>query len=112
MKSTFSGSSIQTIIEMDKKAREKVAEAQRQAVEINADAEEQKKKLLSKYRENSESRLEAAEKEFRRDAEEKINLINAQRDKKIAEFDKTLEENRDSLKDSIFENITGCKRRR
>lgn len=112
MKNSLSESSILAIVEMDKKARERVFEAQKQVEKINSDAQEQKRKLMAQYRDDSESSLKAAEAEFRKDAEEKIHLINTQKDKKIADFDKILEENKEALKDSIFENITGCKRRR
>ncbi len=111
MQNTVNESSIQTIIEMDKKAREKVANAQKEAEKINAEAEGKKKKMLSDYREHSQKRLETVEQTFGDEAGKKINNINAEKDKKIAEFDKRLEENRNSLKDSIFEAVTGCKRR-
>lgn len=111
MQSTVNGGSIKTIIEMDKKAREKVADAKQQAERINAEAEEEKKKLLCEYNTNYKNRLEAEEQTCRSEAEAKIKEIQAKRDKKIADFDKILNDNRDSLMDSIFEAVTGSKRR-
>ena len=111
MQSTVNGSSIQTIIEMDKKAREKVANAKREAEEINSEAEGKKKQMLSDYLEHSKKRLETVEQSYRREADEKISQIDAEKDKKISDFDKMLNENRNSMMNSIFEAVTGCKRR-
>lgn len=111
MQSTVNGRSIQTIIEMDKKARQRVMDAVKQAEEISAQADEQKKKLLSDYRKHSESKIEAAEQSFRAESEKKTAEINAERDRRISEFDKIMDGNREKLKDSIFQSVTGCERR-
>ncbi|HBH94231.1 MAG TPA: hypothetical protein DDX91_00640 [Ruminococcaceae bacterium] len=111
MQSTVNGSSIQTIIEMDKRARERVANAKKDAEEIRAEAEGKKKQLLSEYRSNSQKSLQELEKSCRNEADEEIGRINADRDKKTAELDRKLDQNRNLLMNNIFEAVTGCKRR-
>ncbi len=112
MQSTVNGSSIQYIIELDKKARERTAEARKEAERITAKAEEKKAALLKNYQNDSKKQLEIVEATYRREAEEKIAEIEADKEKKLRDFDKKLDENREMLADSIFEAVTGSKRGR
>lgn len=112
MQSTVNGNSVQYIIELDKKARERTAEAKREAEKIIAEAEEKKAQLLKNYHADSEKHLEIVERTYHDDADKRIEKIEAEKQKKLDEFDKRLSENREALADKIFESVTGTKRRR
>lgn len=112
MRDMANGNSIRYIIELDKKARERVAEATRQAEEIDADAQNKKRKLLSDYSTHAKERLEMFEKSYRESAEEKIRLIEDDKRKKMEAFDSALNKNREMLADQVFEAVTGSKRRK
>lgn len=112
MQSTVNGSSVQYIIELDKKARERAAEAKTEAERITAEADEKKAQLLKNYRDDSRKHLEIVEKTYREEADRKIEQIEEEKQKKLDEFDKRLDENREALADKVFEAVTGTKRRR
>lgn len=112
MRDTANGNSIRYIIELDKKARERVAEAMRQAEEIDVNAQEKKHKLLSDYSTHAKERLEMVEKSYRESAEEKLRVIEDDKKKKMEAFDSALSKNREMLADQVFEAVTGSKRRK
>lgn len=112
MQSTVNGNSVQHIIELDKKARQRVAEAKSEAERIIAEAEEKKEQLLKNYRDDSKKHLNIVEKTYRDEADKKIEAIEAEKQAKLDVFDKRLDEHREELMNSIFEAVTGTKRRR
>lgn len=112
MQSTVNGNSVQHIIELDKRARERTAEAKSEAERIIAEAEEKKAQLLKSYHDDSKKHLDIVEKTYREEADNKIEQIEAEKQKKLDAFDKRLSENREALADKVFEAVTGTKRRR
>lgn len=112
MQSTVNGSSVQYIIELDKKARLRVAEAKSEAERITAEAEKKKEQLLKSYRDDSKKHLSIVEKTYRDEADKRIEAIEAEKRAKLEAFDKRLDEHREELMDGIFEAVTGTKRRR
>lgn len=112
MQDMANGNSIRYIVELDKKARERVAEAARQAEKIDADAQNKKHELLSNYSTHAKERLEIVEKSYRESAEDKIRLIEEDKQRKMEAFDSVLNENREKLADQIFEAVTGSRRRK
>lgn len=111
MQSTVNGNSIQYIIELDKKARQRVAEAKGEAEKIISESERKKEQLLKNYHDDSQKHLSIVEKTYRDEADKKIEAIEAEKNKKLDAFDKRLDECRKELMDSIFEAVTGTKRR-
>lgn len=112
MQELVTGTSIRYIVELDKKARERVAQARRQAEEIDLEAENKKKQMISDYKENAEESLRIMEESYRAESDEKIAQIEADKNKKIENFDKALSDNRERLADQVFEAVTGKKRRK
>lgn len=112
MHSTVDGSSIKYIIELDKKAREKVAAAKKQAEEIDAQAQSKKNQIIDDYRTNSKNRLDSLEDSCRSDADKRIAEIEAQTKEKTEKFDQAFSRNRKALADRVFEAVTGGKRRK
>lgn len=111
MQKLVNGTSIRYIVELDKKARERVAEARREAARIETEAENEKNKLRADYNEQAKERLAEMESSYRSEAEKKIAEIEAKRDEKIRAFDEILSQNREKLMDEVFEAVTGKKRR-
>lgn len=111
MLSMVNGNSIQYIIELDKKARERSAEAKNEADKILAQAKEKQEQIFKSCRSDSERRLEEFKNSCRTETNRRIDEIEAQKQKKLEAFDKRLDENRESLADEIFEAATGTKRR-
>lgn len=112
MEKLVNGTSIRYIVELDKKARERVAEAKREAMRIETEAEGKKKAMLSDYSKQSEERLKIMEDSVRSDTEKEIARIESERKQKTVAFDKVLSENREKLMDEVFEAVTGAKRRK
>ncbi len=77
MQSTVNGNSIQHIIELDKKARQRVAEAKSEAEKIISESERKKEELLKKYHEDSQKHLNIVEKTYRDEADKKIPLTKS-----------------------------------
>lgn len=112
MEKLVNGTSIRYIVELDKKARERVAEAKREAMRIENEAESKKEKLLSDYNEQAKERLQIMEDSYRAETEKEIVRIEAEKKRKIEAFDSALSENREKLMDGVFEAVTGAKRRK
>lgn len=112
MQEEISGSSIRNLVEIDKKARERVAEARRQSEEISSDAENKKKQLLSDYSEQAKIRLRDMEVSYRSEADKTIADLEKEKQSKMRAFDKSLSQNREKLANQVFEAVTGRKRRK
>lgn len=112
MQKLAAGSSIRYIVELDKKARERVAEAKRRAEETEAQAESKKAKMIADYNENARQSLREMEKSYREEADKEMGRIEAEKTAKKEDFDKALSANREALADKVFEAVTGRKRRR
>ncbi|MCM1054921.1 MAG: hypothetical protein NC394_05280 [Bacteroides sp.] len=112
MQELITGTSIRYIVELDKKARERVAQARQQAEEIDFEAESKKKQIVSDYRERAEKSLKAMEEAYRAETDKKIAQIEAEKEEKKESFDRALKANREKLADQVFEAVTGKKRRK
>jgi vacuolar-type H+-ATPase subunit H len=111
MQKLVNGTSIRYIVDLDKKARERVNEARREAESIENEAESKKNKMRIDYDEQARERLGKMESSYRFEAEKKISKIEADKNKKTQAFDKALSQNREKLLDEVFEAVTGTKRR-
>ncbi len=111
MQKLVNGTSIRYIVDLDKKARERVNEARREAESIENEAESKKNKMRIDYDEQARERLGKMESSYRFEAEKKISKIEADKNKKTQAFDKALSQNREKLLDEVFEAVTGIKRR-
>ena len=108
----MNGNSIRNIVELDKRARERVAEARRQAEQIDAEAKEKTKQLLQDYKDHSRLRLEMMEQTYMAETDKKLSDIEANKRKKIAAFDKAMSENSKALEEQIFNAVIGKEWRR
>ena len=111
MQKLVNGTSIRYIVDLDKKARERVNEARREAESIENEAESKKNKMRIDYDEQARERLGKMESSYRFEAEKKISKIEADKNKKTQAFDKALSQNREKLLDEVFEVVTSTKRR-
>ena len=111
MQELVTGTSIRHIVELDKKARERVAQAKKQAEEIDFEAESKKKQMVSDYKEHAKKSLLKMEESYRAEADEKILQIEVDKKKKTEDFDNAFSSNRERLADQVFEAVTGKKRR-
>lgn len=107
----MNGNSVKNIVELDKRARERVAEARRKAEQIDAEAKEKTKQLLQDYKDHSRLRLEMLEQSYMAQTDKKLSDIEANKLKKIAAFDKALSDNREALEEQIFNAVIGKERR-
>lgn len=112
MEKLVNGTSIRYIVELDKKARERVAEAKREAMRIESEAERKKEELLADYSKQAKEGLQAMEENYRAETEKEIARIEAEKKRKTEAFDSALSENREKLMDEVFEAVTGAKRRK
>ena len=112
MEKLVNGTSIRYIVELDKKARERVAEAKREAMRIESEAESKKEEMLADYSEQAKERLTAMEEACRAETEKEMARIEAEKKQKTEAFDRALSENRERLLDEVFEAVTKAKRRK
>ena len=111
MQKLDNGTSIRYIVDLDKKARERVAEAKQETVRIENEAESKKNSMRADYHEQAKARLAETESSYRLDADKKIAEIENEKNKKIQAFEDALSQNRDKIMSEIFEAVTGVKRR-
>lgn len=105
----ISGSSLSYIVELDKKARERVAQAKKQAEEINEEAARKKSRMLEDYNEHSQKRLKIVEESYGEQSDKRIAAIEDEKNKKMAAFEKAMADNAARLEKEIFEAVTGDK---
>lgn len=99
--------SLSYIIEVDKKAREKVEQARSRAAKIDAQTDEKKKKMLDDYQEHTANRLKIVEDSYGKQADNKIAAIKKKEIEKTEMLKKAMDENRDRLEQEIFKAVTG-----
>lgn len=107
MQNAINGGSIQTIVEMDKNARQKVSAAKEEAREILRNADEKQKTMVADYESRAEARLGKVEASYRGQAEEEISVIEADKKAAFERLDKKMADNRDKWKKEIFSAVTG-----
>lgn len=96
---------IQSILEIDKTASEKLAEAEKQRNLIIADAKEQQEKIIeSRIKAADETLKEIGEKE-KAEADKKLEAINAEGDKEIARLKDVYENRHEKWEEDIFHAI-------
>lgn len=98
---------IQTIIEMDKAAREKIKRAEAEAQRITSDTE----KKLGNLRQTEQSRCEAditkTCSDIKKQSEEEIARITAEADEKCRRLDSVMKEQADDMCREIMDRIFG-----
>lgn len=112
MEKLVNGTSVRYIVELDKKARERVAAAKQEAMRIESEAESKKQKMLADYKEQAREGLRKMEDSYRAEAEKEIARIESEKKQKTEAFDSALAENREKLMDEVFTAVTGAKRRK
>lgn len=112
MEKLVNGTSVRYIVELDKKARERVAAAKQEAMRIESEAESKKQKMLADYKEQAREGLRKMEDSYRAETEKEIARIESEKKQKTEAFDSALAENREKLMDEVFTAVTGAKRRK
>lgn len=96
---------IQTIIEMDKIARQLVNNARVQAEAVKDSAEKKRIKLAEKAEAETKAETDRICGEIKKDSEEKIEKIKAEADEKCRRLDEAISKNREARINEIIERI-------
>ena len=96
---------IETIIEMDKAARDKIRRAEAEAQRINADTEKKLSNLEKSFKAQTDTEIKKSCGEIKKDADKEIEKITADCDKKCRKLDEILEKNADIMCRTIVDRI-------
>lgn len=107
MQNSVNDTSIAAVIEIDKKARAKVSQAQEEAQSILKEAKQKKANLLSDYTLRSDKQLETAQKDYKKDADEKIARLEADKAKRIEALSEKMNANKARWEKQILSEIIG-----
>lgn len=98
---------INQIIEIDEKARQMIADAEKKSKEILDKAHDNEVTVKEEWLERAKSRALKVEEYYRLESEEKIIEINKRKQEKIDKLDKIYNDNHTQWEDEIFKNIIG-----
>lgn len=96
---------ITQILDIDKKARDKLARAYEEKKQIIIDAEEEREKIKTELLERADHRLELVEAEEKKNADERLCELEKQTKEKIESLDKSFKDNREQWEKDIFNKI-------
>ena len=99
--------SIQTVVQIDKNARQKVSDAQKEAEDILKNAEDKKQEMFESYRLRAETRLSKVQEAYDEQAKEEIAEIEHRKLAAYAELDEKMNKNKEKWENQIFLSITG-----
>lgn len=102
----FNSSTIQKIIELDKAARNKVADARTEADMIRKSAQQKEEQFAADYEEQAKKRIKSVEDICKAEADEKISALEAEKEKRIKELDDKMAANKERWKNEIFTAVT------
>lgn len=98
---------IAKIVEMDEKAREMTAEAQREKAMSEQDIAQAKEKIYNDFIERARRRIKINEETERKAAEENWKKVEAQHKQTLARLEKERTENSDKWADEIVRRVLG-----
>ena len=98
---------INQILEIDEKARQMIANAEKQKREILDKAHDSEVTVKEEWMERAKSRIESVEEVKRAESEEQILEINRQKQEKINKLDKAYNDNHIKWEKEILKNIIG-----
>lgn len=96
---------IQSILEIDRKAREKLDEAEKKKQRIIADAREEKERIISGRISAADDELKKLEAENKEKAKEKLSVLEQKSADEIAALEMIYEERHSKWTDEIFEAV-------
>lgn len=96
---------IQSILEIDKSASEKLAEAEKQRNLIIAGAKEQQEKIIESRIKAADETLKEIEGKEKAEADKKLEAINAEGEKEIERLKDVYENRHGSWEENIFHAI-------
>lgn len=98
---------ISKIVEMDKKARDLTAEAQKSKIDYEQQIIRTKEKIKNEYIERAVERVKINQQTAQKKADEELKLIQAKNAAIIKNLDKTYSENGDKWVDEIVSRVIG-----
>ena len=98
---------IQTIIEMDKAARERIRRADAEAKRITEAAEKKLSNLEQAAKAQAEAEIRKECAEIKKASEKEIEKINSEADEKCRKLDLIMKDNADSMRKNIVDRILG-----
>lgn len=107
MQNSVDGTSIASIIEIDKKARQRVEQAKLEAQEIIDNANERKAEIMREYNKASDEQLEKIGGEYQLKAEGSLSEIELRSNEKMDRLREAMEQNRQRWEDEIISRIIG-----
>lgn len=96
---------IQSILDIDKSASEKLAEAEKQRNLIIADAKEQQEKIIESRIKAADETLKEIEEKEKAEADKKLEAINAEGEKEIGRLKDVYENRHGNWEEDIFHAI-------
>ncbi len=107
MQNSVDGTSIASIIEIDKKARQRLEQAKLEAQKIIDIANQRKVELEREYNRASDERLEKIGGEYRSKAEGSLSEIELRSNEKMDKLRQAMEQNRERWEKEIISEIIG-----
>ncbi|MCD7731646.1 MAG: hypothetical protein LUI05_09170 [Oscillospiraceae bacterium] len=98
---------IQSILEIDRSAKEKLAAAEEQKNKIVADAEKEKKRIIDDKIKSAGNALKHLEESEKSKADEKMSEISAEREKEIERLNKIYDARHEEWEDNILRSVIG-----
>lgn len=96
---------IANILEIDKNAKDRIAEAENRRNVILAEAKAEEERIIGDKVKAADEKLKQLEEDERRSAEEKIDNINKSGEEEIAALDKKYAERHTEWEDKIFSAV-------
>lgn len=96
---------IQSILEIDKSASEKLAEAEKQRNLIIAGAKEQQEKIIESKIKAADETLKQIEEKEKAETDKKLESINADGEKEIERLKKVFDDRHEKWEEDIFHAI-------
>lgn len=97
---------ISSILEIDRSAKEKLAEAEDRKNRIIADAKAEEERIIGERVKNADETLKKLEEEEKRKADEKLSAINAEGEKELKRLEEVYEARHEKWEEQIFRAVT------
>lgn len=97
---------ISSILEIDRSAKEKLAEAEDRKNRIIADAKAEQERIIGERVKNADETLKKLEEEEKRKADEKLSAINAEGEKELKRLEEVYEARHEKWEEQIFRAVT------
>ncbi len=96
---------ISTILDMDKKATEKIEKAREEANKLLADAKAEEERIIREARSTKKKQEKGDRRRENKITSERIRQIEAQRDEEFAALEQDFSENMDKRAEELFQKI-------